>query len=302
MKSARNVPVIALILGSCVGCCSLLFLYLLCAPSEAAGYQLNPQPNGPACSPSDSIDWSDHEGTSAALAQIYGKESFDQLESSLECLANAGKRFASGRPGSSAIYAFYKLILPGPGADPAERSRIEKWAEAFPESIYVRFARARFAYAMAWSRRGGNFANEVNEESWKGFRAGLRQAEEILRHAPEKLHETPIYYHLLLAIAQDSNQPFETRHAIFQAGISRWPQYYGLYENMLKRLVPKWGGSWGLVDQSIRDWSSQRVAEEGATLYSRLYARVLLDGAKVEETMIHWPTEGKLRRPGEALS
>lgn len=290
MKSLQKVPVIVLILGSRVGCCLLFFFYLLCSPSEAAVSQLNPQPIGSACSSSDSIDWSDHEGTSAALAQIYGRESFDQLEASLQCLSSAGKQFASGRPGPSAIYAFYKLILPGPGADPVEGSRIEKWAKAFPKSSQAHFARARFAYAMAWNRRGGTFANEVKEESWKEFREGLRQAEEILHHAPEELHNTPIYYHLLLAIAQDSNRPFETRLAIFQAGVSRWPEYYGLYENMLKRFVPKWGGSWAIVDQSIRTWASQRVTDEGASLYSRLYARVLLDGAKVEETMIQWPT------------
>ena len=290
MKSAQKVYVITLRLGYCASFYPLLVLCLLVATSERAVSQDNPRRGVAVCSPSDSIDWSDHEETSAELAQIYGRESFGQLETSLHCLSNAGKRFASGRPGSSATYAFYKMILPGPGAEPAEADRIERWAKAFPKSIYVYFARARFAYAMAWNRRGGSFAKEVNEESWKGFRDGLKQAEDILLHAPEELHNTPIYFHLLLAISQDSSQPSEARLAVFQAGVSRWPQYYGLYENMLKRLVPKWGGSWAMVDQAIRTWSSQRSAEEGVSLYSRLYARVLLDGANVEETLIEWPT------------
>lgn len=223
------------------------------------------------------------------LAEIYGKESFGQLEVLLHCLLSEDKRFNSGRPGTSAIYAFYKIVLPGPGADPAEVGRVARWAEAFPNSIYVYFARVRVAYAMAWNSRGGKFANEVSGESWQRFREGLEQADELLRRAPVDLKSTPIYYHLLLAIAQDSNQPSETRLAIFQEGITRWPQYYGLYENMLKRLVPKWGGSWELVDQAIRTWSSQRSAGEGKSLYSRLYARVLLDGALLQDTLIQWP-------------
>ena len=249
-----------------------------------------PQQRTADCSNSDTIEWSDHEGTIARLAQVYEREQFDQLESSLSCLLSPTRRFTSGRPGSSAIYGFFKMKLPGPGVELAEGERISRWTRVFPNSKFVRFAEARFTYAKAWNTRGGSFAKDVSEESWKGFRDGLKNAEQLLIQAPVELRNTPISQHLLLAISQDSGQPIETRVALFREGIARWPQYYGLYENMLKRLVPKWGGSWDIVDQSIRTWSSQLSTEEGLSMYSRLYARVLLDGANVEETMIQWPT------------
>lgn len=248
-----------------------------------------PQEGTADCSSSDTIEWSDHDGTVAKLAKVYENEQFDQLESSMECLLNPLKRFTSGRPGSSAIYGFFRMKMPGPGVESAEADRVARWARVFPNSKFVRYAQARFAYAMAWNIRGGNFARDVNEESWKGFHDGLRNAEQLLIQAPTELRNTPIAQHLLLAISQDAGQPNEARVALFREGIARWPQYYGLYENMLKRLVPKWGGSWGIVDQFIRTWSSQLSKEEGSSMYSRLYARVLLDGANVEETMIQWP-------------
>jgi len=290
MKPAANLSILVSRLGSRVARCFFLTICFLGPFGEGIAFQGNRQQGVVVCSSSESINWSDHEGTTAGLSQLYVREAFEQLETSLDCLINEGRRFVSGRPGSSAIYAFYKMVLPAPGADPAEVSRIERWAKFSPKSIYVRFAQARFAYAMAWNRRGGSVAKDVNEESWKGFREGLKQTEEILLRSSEELHNTPIYYHLLLAISQDSNQLPEARLAVFQAGIARWPTYYGLYENMLKRLVPKWGGSWVMVDQAIRTWSAERSEAEGVSLYSRFYARVLLDGASVEETLINWPT------------
>lgn len=290
MKPAANVCMSVPRLGSHIAWSFFIPIFILVSFGEGISSQGNPQQGVVGCSHPEVIDWSDHEGTSTRLSQVYARESFEQLETSLDCLMKEGKLFTSGRPGSSAIYAFYKMVLPAPGADPAEAGRIQRWANAFPKSIYVHFVQARFAYAMAWNRRGGSVAKDVTEESWKGFRDGLKRAEELLLRSPEKLHDTPIYYHLLLAISQDSNQPPEARLAIFQTGIARWPKYYGLYENMLKRLVPKWGGSWLIVDQAIRTWSAQRSEEEGVSLYSRFYARVLLDGANVEETLINWPT------------
>ena len=290
MKPGTNVCMAILRLGCRIAWYFLVPIFILVSCSKGIVSQGAPQSGVVGCSSLQSIDWSDHEGTSTGLSQIYARESFKQLETSLDCLMNEEMQFISGRPGSSAIYAFYKMVLPAPGADPAEAGRIERWANAFPKSMYVRFAQARFAYAMAWNKRGGSVAKDVNEESWKGFRDGLTQAEEILSRSSEQLHNTPIYYHLLLAISQDANQPSEARLAIFQKGIARWPTYYGLYENMLKRLVPKWGGSWLIVDQAIRTWSAQRSKEEGVSLYSRFYARVLLDGANVEETLINWST------------
>jgi len=238
----------------------------------------------------ETVDSSDHDKTVLQLQRIYQSEKFELLESSLSCLLRPTFKFDSGRPGSSAIYDFFKRTMPGPGTDAAEIDRVRKWEKQNRKSIFARFGKARFEYSMAWNSRGRSFAQNVSEESWKAFHAGLLRAEQDLLEAPDELRNTPIWQHLLLAVSQDAMGAKSKPRVVFEEGIKRWPGYYGFYENMLRRLVPKWGGSWKIVDESISTWSSQRAATEGRSLYARLYASVLMEGAKLGQTLIQWPT------------
>jgi len=238
----------------------------------------------------EAVDSSDHNKTALQLQEIYRAEKFVLLELSLSCLLRPTFRFSSGRPGSSAIYDFFKRTMPGPGTDPLEINRIRKWEKQNHKSIFARFGKIRFEYSMAWNSRGRSYAANVSEESWKAFHAGLLKTEENLLAAPEELRKTPIWQHLLLAVSQDAVGARSKPNIVFEEGIKRWPGYYGFYENMLRRLVPRWGGSWQIVDESISSWSSHRAATEGRSLYARLYASVLMEGAKPGQTLIRWPT------------
>ncbi len=61
----------------------------------------------------------------------------------------------------------------------------------------------------------------------------------------------------------------------FEEGVRRWPEYYDFYEVYVSRLVPKWGGSWGAVDQFISSWSVKRLSSEGDSMYARLYTNLI---------------------------
>ncbi len=61
-----------------------------------------------------------------------------------------------------------------------ERTTIEEWLEARPESVMARLALVDLNYKAAWERRGSGYAEKVTEEGWKGYKEHMAKAVELL--------------------------------------------------------------------------------------------------------------------------
>ncbi len=235
------------------------------------------------------VDYLDHDQTVTGLIELYRAEKFAELDRTLNCLIRSSERFQSGRIGASAVYWMFRRQLSSTGAGPADSSRVKKWLREEPQSIFAEFAQFRLRYSMAWNARGSSFASNVSDAGWVGFAHGLLEAEKGLLEASQELKNTPIWHNLLLAIASDTTGTRSSREAIFEEGVRRWPEYYDFYEVYVSRLVPKWGGSWGAVDQFISSWSVKRLSSEGDSMYARLYTNLVISGSDPSLLEIDWP-------------
>lgn len=230
----------------------------------------------------------DFDSTVQALRTLYQTEQFEALEKALDQLAHSKDQFISGKTKASAAYWAFRRQMPGPGTQPNEIERIKRWREKIPGSPYSVLAESRYWYGMAWNARGTGYANSVDETAWAVFRESLQRAEAVLLEGPTALQDSPIWYQLLLTIAQDSHDLRSNPDQVLEAAIRKWPRYFDFYELRLTRLLPRWGGSWEDVDKFITRAATPLAKSEGDSLYARLYVSLQAQGIPTKETTARW--------------
>ena len=223
---------------------------------------------------SGAINWSDYNETLRLIQKSYHAGEYKSVEQTLACLLESKKTFTSGKPGAVAAYWFYRNEMHGQGANEEDRFRIDKWKQAVPGSQFAKFAELRLSYSQAWNARGTKYANETTEDQFKRFKQKLLETETLILSEKNGLKETPISYNLLMAVTLDTDGTQSSPMDVFNYGVTKWPNYYDFYEVLLTRLVPKWGGSWEIVDDFINHWASKLQQPEENTIYARLYYNV----------------------------
>jgi len=269
-------------------CASLLTMLAAAAPSHATGNQQQPEARSIVTRDCIGED-DDYDDTVQRLRRLYQGRKFVELDATLACLLRGSSRFGSGRTGSSAVYWMFRRQMPAPGASQGEVAHIQDWRQQQPDSIFAEFADLRLKYAMAWNARGTSYAREVPDAAWKAFSQGLVDTEHAVLQARKELRQTPIWQNLLLAVVLDMKNSQSEARVVFEDGAKHWPNYYDFYEVALTRLVPRWGGSWEEVETFIDHWSARLRSNEGDSLYARLYASVIANGASPRETQLRWP-------------
>jgi hypothetical protein len=220
-------------------------------------------------------DWPSFPETARRITALYQIQQFAILDRAMDEAIRSERQFADGTNPAAAVYWSFRQMMAGPGAPPSHKDSIAKWKAAVPDSPYAVFAQARYAYANAWNMRGNQYSGSVSKESWELFHIGLRDAEQILLDAPQRLKDTPLWHQLLLAVIGDLPDAQSSGKVVFEEATKRWPRYFPYYELALTRMTPKWGGTWELVDRSISDWSARVAGTERKSLYARLYASML---------------------------
>ncbi len=265
-----------------------IFLLMMFSASAVAATDI-------ACSP-NLVGGERFDSSVQSLRALYQQEKFVELDFTLDCLMNSEERFLSGKSGAIAVYWFFRKELPAPGDVEGDAGRIGNWKKSSPESDYAKFASLRLVYADAWNARGAYATSQTKEDQFRSFFAKLRETESGILSLESQLLETPISQNLLLAVALDLSSPQTDPMEVFISGVQKWPDYYDFYEVLLTRLVPKWDGSWEVVDEFIRHWSGERASSEGDSLYARLYYFLHSRGNVIRDTLVDWPTlESSLR-------
>lgn len=235
------------------------------------------------------INWDDYDRTLSNLSTAYHKESYALVESALNCLMHSKITFKSGKPGSVATYWFYRNEMPAPGADETDELRIRRWKQSVKNSPYADFAGLRLLYSQAWNARGTKYANETSEDQFRRFEQNLGLTEQAILSKANQLKDTAISHNLLMAVSLDAQNAKTSPAAVFEAGVSKWPNHYDFYEVFLTRLVPKWGGSWEKVDAFVSYWSEKLRRREKNSMYARLYYNVHLHNrVSPHDTRVDW--------------
>ena len=123
----------------------------------------------------------------------------------------------------------------------------------------------------------------------RSFEEQLNDLEKALSAASLQLKQLPIWHQLLLATVLDTPNPESAPGQVYEAATRRWPRYYDFYELAVSRMVPRWGGSWALVERFARARAAGDGQGLGVSMYARLYGSLFLSNVDPRETELNWP-------------
>jgi hypothetical protein len=172
-------------------------------------------------------------------------------------------------------------------------NRLKYLKTKFPNKAFVAIAEAIYWVEYAWDARGGGLASSVTPDGWKLFRERLEKAEKILIDTKSYSAKLPTWYDEMIIIQSALDRPEDERDKTFLEGTTKFKTYYPTYFTMLNFLTPKWGGSWGTVDNLVK-WSVDNTKEvDGNSMYARLYWSAgddLIKGTSLfKDTLVSWP-------------
>ena len=199
--------------------------------------------------------------------------------------------FKDGRPIMMALGLGYDIVLSNKHDWSKTYARIEELKNQFPDKAFVALAESVYWRTYAWDARGEGYASSVSEDGMKLFHERLEKAEEILINSKSYASNLPQWYEEMIVIQSGLDRPVAERDKVFKEGVKRYPTYYPIYFTMSYHLEPKWGGTWRAVDNLVQ-WSVEHTrAQEGMTMYARLYWAVY-DEPNVnlfKDTFASWP-------------
>ena len=149
--------------------------------------------------------------------------------------------------------------------------RTADWRRAAPASYQPELIEAMVFESWAWSVRGHGFANDVTRQAWAVFAHRTEMAAAGLREIADRAAVSPLWYELSLDVGLDQSLGVDRLREIFDQGSPKFPGYYGLHRSMLRILMPRWGGSYGGVNQFIQAVSSEMPPARRAETYARLF-------------------------------
>jgi hypothetical protein len=149
--------------------------------------------------------------------------------------------------------------------------RTVDWQQRTPNSIYPTLIQSLIFDSWAWGARGTGGADTVSPQTWVIFAQRAEMSAMGLSDIVERANTNPLWYELSLRVGLDRNQPLDDLRSIFKRGTTEAPDYWPLYRNMLRILMPRWNGSYEDVNRFIREESSSVMAGRDFGKYARLY-------------------------------
>ena len=163
-------------------------------------------------------------------------------------------------------------------------AKLEKWKQAYPDSIFTKPVEIDYWTWYAWDARGNGYANSVTEEGWEGFNERLNKANEIFQECIKGgvVYPNPTLYMEANSIALGQGWELEYAYeTICKPVIRHYPFAVNVFRIGHRRYLPKWGGeTWG----ELRYYN--RVAKDLPNTNAEIfYAKAILyrfdDGAQL---------------------
>lgn len=174
------------------------------------------------------------------------------------------------------IRTFYAGIQPLNNTDLEYQKLFEKlnrWKNAYPDSITPRVAISEAWQSYAGEARGGGYADTVTEEGWRLFRERMGKSEKELLEA-KKLNELcPFWYVSMLTIAGNNGWNFEDYEALFQDAVTFEPDFYYFHRQKAMYLLPRYSGRQG----DFENFLEQIYREKGAMMYYLTLSHFILN-------------------------
>jgi Domain of unknown function (DUF4034) len=202
------------------------------------------------------------------LRMVYS-EQFDQLEKLTDELRAQKVEFYHGYSQLSIVYGYLSGFSDRTDDGQWEEfiSKLQSWADAYPQSPAPLVALGDCYVTWAWKARGSGYANTVTDEGWRLMKERLRKAREYLEAAEKLPVKDPAVYNALLRVALGQGWDKDEMDAVFQKGIQLEPNYQQLYESKAYFLLPRWYGRPGEWETFAQEAADARGGDEGDILY-----------------------------------
>jgi hypothetical protein len=172
--------------------------------------------------------------------------------------------------------------------------RTSDWRRVVHDPLESDIVEAMLFSDWAWGVRGGGYANSVSAQAFALFTHRTEMAAAALHDTAALASSSPLWYQLSLSVGLDQSMGAEKLRDIFNRGFVDFPMHLPLYRQMLRSLMPRWGGSYEAVDQFIADVHKHTVGRLGFEMYARLYwIYAALEGDDVDifsDAKADWPT------------
>ncbi len=145
---------------------------------------------------------------------------------------------------------------------------IERWRQAYPESITPRIVQALAHTNYGWDARGNGFAYTVTMDGWKVFKEELGVADQILREAMPLNKDDPHFYVAMVRVYIGNNGSRQEVDDAFAKGTAITPDYEPLYRSVTDYLLPRWHGSYS----EIMEFADEAVERTRETRGEAMYA------------------------------
>ncbi len=205
------------------------------------------------------------------VTSLFWNKQFDDLDRLFADWNNPAERTADGQWKLVAFSEAMDVLFWQPNDRDAVHEIVRDWRARNPRSAAAAIAEARYWSDYGWSARGDGPASSVAPEGWRLLSERLENAQKVLTDSKPYASESPLWGRVQIEVGLGLNWSKAELLRVFQESAARQPYFYSLYTEMVNALLPKWGGSWELVDDFIRAAVKNTEAVEGYSLYSRLY-------------------------------
>lgn len=201
-------------------------------------------------------------------------------------LADGSSTYGAVARGLSNLFAYGGLDIA------AALGRVSDWHRAVRDPLEADVVQAMLFDEWAWTARGGGYASGVSAQAFAVFRHRVEMAAAALSDTGARAKSSPLWYQLSLEVGLDQSIGADRLRAIFDQGVAVFPDYLPLHAQLLRSLMPRWGGSYDAVDRFIVG-VARTQGRRGSEFYTRLYwIYASLEGDDVDifaESGVEWP-------------
>ncbi|WP_299048521.1 hypothetical protein [uncultured Tateyamaria sp.] len=133
---------------------------------------------------------------------------------------------------------------------------------------------ARAHDELAWARRGGDLADAVSRDGWRGFEEQLNRANQIVSDFDAAKEGSYLLASVTHTIALSSEWEDAARDRAFQTCLDLNPKCWGSMAERAFHLLPRWGGDYEQLEVAARQAMSD-THQFGAAVYAAFYLGVI---------------------------
>ena len=225
-------------------------------------------PDALPAGPCRANDWPDYGETKRHVDQLLMVGDPDLLDRAENELGYSDKRFPSGDYYFDAWFYSMDMMLKYQ-SQPLYKV-VDGWGKAKGEGGYVKLAETLLRFGEG-QQAGRGFSNTVTREATDIYWRKMREANQILDSASDRLKHTGPWYVVKLRLVSQLPELKKSRDGLLAEAAKVWPEYTRLYIAAMEYSLPAYGGSYEEVEKIARFAVESTKAKWGTSWYAIVY-------------------------------